>query len=298
MKRLISAIILVLLLAVTFTPQPAAAQTSCGDTYTVQRGDYLTLIARKCGTTALKLLQLNPSITNWNIIYPGQVLRLTGTVPQPPVTETSTYIVKYGDTLRIISAKFGISIERIVELNPSITNINRIEVGQVLRLTGTAPAPQPTPVPSTGSIYVVQRGDTLRLIADRYKTTIPAILAVNPNILNPNIIYVGQKITLPGAQSTQSGPVAYITPDSGTPGSKVMLVVDKFPVNVNVDIIIKKDGDAAGTIIDSKTDASGYIRTELTIPAAAKAGEKWVVRVTTTDLSVPVDRTSNPFTVK
>lgn len=301
MKRFISAALLVLLLAVTFAPQPVAAQTTCGDTFTVQRGDYLTLIARKCGTTVSKLLQLNPAITNWNIIYPGQVLRLTGEVPQPPASGTtndSVYIVRYGDTLRIISNKFGISIQRIVELNPSITNINRIEVGQVIRLSGTAPAPQPTQVPTGGSVYIAQRGDSLRIIADRYRTTIPAILAANPEISNPNIIYVGQRIRIPAAGTTAAAPVVYISPDSGTPGSKVMLVADKFPINVNVDIVIKKDGESTGTIIDSKTDASGYIRQEVTIPAAAKAGEKWVVRVTTTDLTKPVDRTSNVFLVK
>jgi LysM repeat protein len=58
-------------------PASASASTSCGDTYTVKRGDWLAHIARTCGTTVSEILDLNPEIGNPSRIYPGQVLRLT-----------------------------------------------------------------------------------------------------------------------------------------------------------------------------------------------------------------------------
>jgi LysM repeat protein len=61
--------------------------------------------------------------------------------------------------------------------------------------TGSAPAPAPAPY--YGSTYVVQRGDTLGKIAARSGTTVSGILAVNPQITNPSLIYVGQVINLP-----------------------------------------------------------------------------------------------------
>lgn len=58
------------------------AQSSCGATYVVQRGDYLTKIARNCGVTYGDLLRANPGIVNPSRIYPGQVLNIpSGTIP-------------------------------------------------------------------------------------------------------------------------------------------------------------------------------------------------------------------------
>jgi LysM repeat protein len=61
-----------------------------------------------------------------------------------------------------------------------------------VRLTSTAPGTQPRP-PIT---YIVQPGDTLYRLALRYNTTIWAIAQVN-NIVNVNLIYVGQKLVIP-----------------------------------------------------------------------------------------------------
>jgi len=45
--------------------------------------------------------------------------------------------------------------------------------------------------------YVVQSGDTLFTIAQRFNTTVDAIISVNPQITDPNIIFPGQTIEIP-----------------------------------------------------------------------------------------------------
>jgi len=45
--------------------------------------------------------------------------------------------------------------------------------------------------------YVVQPGDTLFLISVRFNTTVNDILAANPQIVDPNVIFVGQVIFIP-----------------------------------------------------------------------------------------------------
>ena len=48
-------------------------------TYTFQQGDTLWLIAQRFGISVDVLLALNPQITNPDLIYPGQVIRITST---------------------------------------------------------------------------------------------------------------------------------------------------------------------------------------------------------------------------
>jgi len=87
MKRTIIALAAAFLIALqVFSPVAAAAlpDGGCGDTYTVHRGEWLAQIARHCGTSVSHILALNPQIWNPSLIYPGQVLQLTGTAPEPP----------------------------------------------------------------------------------------------------------------------------------------------------------------------------------------------------------------------
>src|SRR5436190_23604762 len=56
--------------------------------------------------------------------------------------------------------------------------------------------------PSAGEFsYIVQRGDTLYSLARRFGTTVDALMRLN-NIANPNQIYVGQRLRIPGSAST------------------------------------------------------------------------------------------------
>jgi peptidoglycan endopeptidase LytE len=48
----------------------------------------------------------------------------------------------------------------------------------------------------------VQRGDTLRKIATKFGTTVDVLIRLNPQISNPNVIYVGQAISVPSDGAT------------------------------------------------------------------------------------------------
>jgi LysM repeat protein len=103
------------------TPPPASGQV-----YIVQRGDTLRKIAARFNTTVDAILQVNPKISNPNLIYAGQAINLPAGL--------STHVVQKGDTLRIIAARYGTSVEALLKLNPQITNANLIYVGQVIRV--------------------------------------------------------------------------------------------------------------------------------------------------------------------
>ncbi len=142
MRKFAIALFIAILIAGLFlTPVAGAAPSawqasgSCGDTYTVRRGDFLTRIARTCGTTLSSILALNPQIRNPNLIFSGMVLRLTGTVPSQQKCG-NTYTVVRGDFLIRIARLCGTTLSNILALNPQIRNPSRIFAGMVLRLSG------------------------------------------------------------------------------------------------------------------------------------------------------------------
>lgn len=76
-------------------------------TYTVVKGDTLSEIAVRFGTTVAKLAELN-DIDNVDLIFIGQVLKLTGTAPEKTTNKTSIPIIKHfgmqSDTDRTVFA--------------------------------------------------------------------------------------------------------------------------------------------------------------------------------------------------
>lgn len=100
------------------------------------------------------------------------------------------YTILAGDTLYNIAARYNITLQSLLAANPQITNPYVIFPGQVICIPISTPQ-------CPGEYYIVQPGDTLFLIAQRFNTTVEAILRVNPQITNPNIIFVGQRICIP-----------------------------------------------------------------------------------------------------
>lgn len=55
-------------------------------------------------------------------------------------------------------------------------------------------------------IHTVKPGEYLALIAANYRISFQKLLSANPGITNPNVIYVGQKIVIPGLQDPNNIP--------------------------------------------------------------------------------------------
>ena len=106
------------------------AKKGSGGTYTVKKGDTLSGIAQKYGTTVSELVRLN-GIDNPNLIYPGQKIKLPrGKSSSKP----KYYTVKKGDTLSHIAKRYNTSVSRLVKLN-GIKNPNLIYEGQKIRIS-------------------------------------------------------------------------------------------------------------------------------------------------------------------
>lgn len=167
--------------------------------YVVQKGDSLWSIATANSTTVDEIANLNDLGTN--TIYVGQVLQIPNTytnVPQP--SEETTYIVQKGDTLYSISLKYNTTPSAIISKNNLSTD--SLNIGQTLIIPGD--------IESTGSIdsendknnYVVQKGDSLWLIANKNNISVNDLKSAND--LTSDILTIGQVLIIPGSNSNDA----------------------------------------------------------------------------------------------
>ncbi len=112
-------------------PPPPPFPGTC-TTYVVRSGDTLSSIARRFGTTVFALASAN-GISNPNVIFAGQVLKVNcgGHVPPPP--GPGFYRVVAGDTVSSIAARFHESVWEIIAAN-GLHFPYTIYVGQLLRI--------------------------------------------------------------------------------------------------------------------------------------------------------------------
>ncbi len=97
------------------------------------------------------------------------------------------YVVRSGDTLERIARRYGLTAAALQAVN-QLPNPDQLVVGQAILI--------PTGAPEVLR-YTVQRGDTLSVIAQTFNTTVTAIAQAN-QITNPNLLNVGQVLTIPG----------------------------------------------------------------------------------------------------
>ncbi|GMQ77962.1 MAG: hypothetical protein BMS9Abin02_0454 [Anaerolineae bacterium] len=124
----------------------------------------------------------------------------------------TTYVIQPGDTLFAIARNFGVSVQAIAAAN-NIVNPNLIYAGQTLTIPDSStsapppsevpptatPSPPVDPPPSTATTYTIQRGDTLLRIAAIHGVSLQALIQAN-NLANPNLIFAGQVLSIPGVQ--------------------------------------------------------------------------------------------------
>jgi len=70
---------------------------------------------------------------------------------------------------------------------------DRLQIGQVLCIPGVASELCPS-----GELYTVRAGDTLSSIAQRFGVPLSQLIAANPWIPDPNVIFPGEQICIPG----------------------------------------------------------------------------------------------------
>ncbi|GEM_PF-500226 len=149
---------------------------------------------------------LTPTITRTptRAVLPTATPRATATqtgtpTPVPPLE----YTVKNGDTPGRVALLYDVSLQALMTFNGKAED-DLIVVGEVLKIppptaqpsNTETPAPE-TPTPGTPNevVYIVQPGDTLSGIAEKFKTTVEAIQRRN-NITDISKLMPGQQLNI------------------------------------------------------------------------------------------------------
>ncbi len=152
--------------------------------YRVQPGDTFSYIADSHGLSLDELRELNPLRPN-DLLIVGELLYLPGTIDPPVVSETRT--LWEADLVQYAAATLGVTPHTL------LANHGWVETGQWLGAGTTWHLPL-----REGVLVKVQRGDTLRGIANAHGVDIDLILDDPANgVDDPNAIVIGQEIILP-----------------------------------------------------------------------------------------------------
>ena len=151
-------------------------------------------IAKRNGITVIQLKAAN-GLTS-NMIIPGQVLFIP--LPAPTATPTPlatavpagtvVYTVKLGDRLSIIALWYGVTTASIKTTNGFTSD--SVYIGQTLVILN------PTRMPVG---YIVQPGDTLEGLAQRFGTTVDVIRTANKMSAAQSTIFRGLTLIIPTA---------------------------------------------------------------------------------------------------
>jgi len=114
-------------------------------------------------------------------------------VPPPQPTEepspTETYIVQPDDSLSDIAAEYETTVDELLRLN-DLAQPDLLYDGQAILV------PRRSEAAATTTVHIVEAGETLGLIADRYDTTVEVLLELN-DLPEPDIVPVGTSLVVP-----------------------------------------------------------------------------------------------------
>ena len=159
------------------------------------------------------------------------------------------HTVLWGETLSGIARRYGVTIAELMDAN-SLTNANLIYAGQQLLIPG-----------ETDSYveHIVVAGETLLSIAAKYGVSYWDIVLRN-GIINPNLIYIGQKLIIPVAtvEEPTPEPTAEETPTTGEASEAIIISSPLAEAEVSSPVTVT--GFGAGfenTLAVDILDASG-----------------------------------------
>ena len=165
---------------------------------------------------------VNQIKNNWEELAEAVVRALANYIGVPYTAPEGTtgnyYTVKKGDTLYGIAKEYGISVDELKRVN-NLTS-NTLSIGEVLVI----PEVEEPETPNE-NIYIVQSGDTLYSIANKYGMTVDELKALNN--LTSNTLSIGQELVV------SEGNAATLDTYTVKAGDTLYSIANKYGLTVN-----------------------------------------------------------------
>ncbi|WP_454048368.1 LysM peptidoglycan-binding domain-containing protein [Cellulomonas sp. Marseille-Q8402] len=193
----------------------------------------------------------------------------TGAIAIAAVAATATggvahadeqYTVQNGDTVSRIAAKHGTSVQAVRSAN-GLDARAFIRAGQSLTIpTTTASTAAAAPAVASSGTHTVASGETVSAIAQRYGTTVSAIVSAN-GLDSRAFIRVGQTLRVSGGAATPAASTPAAAPAAATAGG-----VHTVASGETVSAIAKRYGTTVSAIVSANgLDSRAFIRVGQTL---------------------------------
>ena len=201
--------------------------------YVVKNGDSLTSIAGGFGISVTDLKNANGLSSDkvrigMKLIIPDSQIPMRVVRVSPNLNDISNYVVKKGDTLSIIASKYRVSIKDLKSANN--LKSNEVEIGIKLIIPDSQIPMRVVRVsPNLNDInnYVVKKGDTLSMIASKYRVSVRELKSVND--MRDDKVKVGMRLIIPNSNLSKN-------------------VESKTPVTSDNNKYVVKKGDSISSI--------------------------------------------------
>ena len=228
--------------------------------YTVRRGDTLSALALRFGTSVQSLKASN-TIRRGNRIYIGQVLQLPKGKSKSSIRYANyapenytlvSYRIRRHDNLSKIAKRFNTNTRFLAKIN-HIKNPNSLYPGQRIKIPQSSLPIRLAKLEvkkkrMQGDYYWVKKNDNLSKIAKRFDTNVTYLKSLN-SIRDPNSLYPGQKLRIANKFPTPvktkkknkinstKPPEDRILIGNASPGNQKGIEIDKVVVNKNLKVI-------------------------------------------------------------
>ncbi|ADU50728.1 Peptidoglycan-binding lysin domain [Thermaerobacter marianensis DSM 12885] len=146
-----------------------------------------------------------------------------GTAPErmPPCPGGQAVQVQPGDTLFRLAQRFGVPLAAVLLANPQRVDPDRLVPGQWICI------PSAPPGCPGGHLVVVQPGDSLHAIGQRFHVPVEAMIAANPQLADPDVIQPGQIVCVPRSPGRCDG-IQYVV----QPGDTLFQIARRFGIDL------------------------------------------------------------------